>query len=204
MLRLRIVCVLVSIAANGVVTLQDSSSWSDRWLRAAKVFTVSIVTVSVNGVASVAFESIPVVNAFLPGAYVLESLNSPSCEIQNGVLDASVPVVLSVAPIPARSTVTCSLKMSRSLTSDQPAGLGIRTLGDHAGRYLLVECRLVVRTVVDLSLHVEQIQPLPAVGERIGFVRVAVHNTGPWYIDQVNFGYCQDLVVAPFELDNTS
>jgi len=164
-------------------------------------FTVSIVNPTTNSAASVAFESIPVVS-ILPGVYVLESLSSPQCEIQNGVLDANIPVVLSVAPVPARSTVHCSLKIRRSLTSDQPAGLEFKPSPNTPADIYLSSVDWVFGPVVDLALHVEQIQPFPAVGEHTGFVRVAVHNTGPWYIDQVNFGYCQDLVVAPFELDN--
>jgi hypothetical protein len=199
-LRLRIVCALVWVAAAGAPCkafdlIEPLPRGGER------VFTVSIVNPTASSIASVSFESMPVVS-ILPGAYVLESLSSPSCEIQNGVLDASVPVVLSVAPITARSAVHCTLKMRRSLTSDQSAGLEFRPSPNTPTAISLSSVDWLFGPVLDLSLQVEQIQPLPALGERTGFVRIAVHNSGPWHIDQVNFGYCQDVIVAPFELDN--
>jgi hypothetical protein len=163
------------------------------------IFTISVANPTGSNVASVSFESSPIV---APGAYVLESQSSPTCEIQNGVLDEHVPVVLSIAPLPARSTVHCSLRMRRSPTSDGPAGLGFEPSASTPTGISLSAFDWVFGPVVDLSLHVEQIPPLLMIGERISFVRVSVHNTGPWYIDQVNFGYCQDLVLAPFEPDN--
>jgi hypothetical protein len=140
------------------------------------LFTVSVANPTTSSIASVSFESSPVV---APGAYVLESWSSPICEIQNGVLDEHVPVVLSIAPLPARSTVHCSLKMRRLPTSDGPAGLGFEPSASTPTGISLSAFDWVFGPVMDLSLHVEQIRPLPTVGERTGFVRVSVHNTGP-------------------------
>lgn len=165
-------------------------------------FTVSITNSTSDDVPSVAFESIPIVG-ITPGLYVLESLSSPTCQIQNVMLDPSVPVTLSAAPVPARSTVHCSLKMRRSLSSDGPAGLEFKPSANTPPNISLSSIDWIFGPVMDLSLQVEQIRPLPLVGEQVGFVRVAVHNTGPWPIHQVNFGYCQDLYQAPFELENS-
>jgi hypothetical protein len=163
------------------------------------LFTVSVANPTTSSIPSVSFESSPIV---APGAYILESRSSPTCEIQNGVLHESVPVVLSIAPLPARSTVHCSLKMRRLPTSDGPAGLEFKPSASTAAGISLSNIDWAFGPVVDLSLDVEQIPPFPAIGELTGFLRVTVHNTRPWYIDQVNFGYCQDLFPAPFELDN--
>jgi hypothetical protein len=163
------------------------------------IFTVSVANSTASNVAPVLFEATPIVAS---GTYALESQSSPTCEIQNGTLDAIVPVVLSIATVPARSTVHCSLKMRRLSTSDGPAALAFKPSSSTAAGISLSSIDWVFGPVVDLSLDVEQIQPFPTIGELTGFVRVTIHNTGPWQIDQVNFGYCQDLALAPFELDN--
>lgn len=161
------------------------------------IFTVSIVNPTANDAASAAFESVPIASD-----YVLESLSSPTCEVQNGALGSGATVVLSVAPVPARSTVDCILKMHRSPLSEWPAVLEFTPSANSPADVSLSDIEWVFGPVLDLSLQVEQVPPFPSIGERTGLVRVTVHNTGPWYVDQVDFGYCQDVALAPFTLDN--
>lgn len=165
------------------------------------IFTVSIVNPTTNNAVSVAFESIPIVSS-VPGVYVLESLSSPTCEIQNGVLGTGATVVLSVALVPAHSTVNCSLKMSRSPTSDFFVGLEFNPSANSPKDISLSDTDWVFGPILDLSLRVEQIRPFPNIGDRTGLVRVTVHNSGLWYLHEVSFGYCQTFGLAPFTLDN--
>jgi hypothetical protein len=197
--RLRVFCVLVSAA----VGLPCKTFALDMPLPRGgeTIFAISIVNPTTNNAASVAFESIPIVSS-IPGVYVLETLSSPTCEIQNGVLGTGATVVLSVASVPARSTVNCSLKMRRSQMSDFPVGLEFKPSTSSPADISLSDTDWTFGPVLDLSLRIKQILPFPNVGERTGFVRVMVHNPGPWYIDEVGFGYCQDAVLAPFTLDN--
>jgi hypothetical protein len=144
----------------------------------------------------------PIVS-IIPGAYVLESLSSPMCEIQNGILDPWTAVVLSAPTVRAHSTVICSLKIRRSPTSDGLAGMDFKPSANSPPEIYLSDSDWIFGPILDLSLHIEQIQPFPAIGERVGFVRVEVHNTGPWFVDEVNFGYCQTFGFAPFTLENS-
>lgn len=200
MSRLSVVCVLVSIAAVG---LPYEAFALDRPLHRGEetLFAISIVNPT-NSDESVAFESLPIVS-ITPGMYVLQSLNPTVCEIQNGVLDTSVPVVLSAPTVRAHSTVSCSLKMHRSQMSDGPASLDFKPSANSSPAIYLSDSDWTFGPILDLSLHIEQIQPFPAIGERVGFVRVTVHNTGPWFVDEVNFGYCQTFGFAPFTLENS-
>ena len=165
------------------------------------VFTVSIVNSTNNNAASAAFESIPVVSS-IPGVYVLETLSSPTCEIQNGVLGTGATVVLSVAPVPARSTVNCSLKMRRSPTSEFLVGLEFTPSTNSPVGISLSDSDWTFGPILDLSLRVDQIRPFPNIDDRTGLVRVTVHNSGLWYLHEVSFGYCQNFEPAPFTLDN--
>lgn len=195
-----VVWVFVSVVALGIPC--KTFALTQPILRNGEpIFTVSIVNPTANNATSVAFESVPIVSS-IPGVYVLESLSSPTCEIQNGVLGTVATVVLSVALVPAHSTVNCSLKMSRSLMSDYLAGLEFNPSANSPDDIFLSDSDWVFGPILDLSLQVEQIRPFPNIGESTGLVRVTVHNFGPWYLDQVNFGYCQTFELAPFTLDN--
>jgi hypothetical protein len=163
------------------------------------IFTVYIVNATGIDLPSVEFESDPVVS---PDAYVLESLRPDACEVQNGVLAEGLTVVLRAAPVLAHSTINCPLRIRRSPSSDSPAALVFRPSSGSPSGVSLSDNDWAFGPLLDVSLHVEQIPPFPAVGERTGFVRITVHNDGPWYVDSVTFGYCQDFVLAPFALDN--
>jgi len=93
--------------------------------------------------------------------------------------------------------------MRRSSTSDGPAALTWKPSAGVPPEVSMSNVDWVFGPVMDVSLDIEQVRPFPMLGESTGFVRVAIRNTGPWAIEQVNFGYCQDLVPAPFELDNS-
>lgn len=163
------------------------------------IFTVYIVNAAGIDLPSVEFESNPVVS---PDAYVLESLKPDACEVQNGVLTEGLTVVLRAAPVLAHSTVNCPLRMRRSASSDWPAGLTFNPSLNVPAGVALSDSDWVFGPILDLSLQAEQIPPFPDVGERTGYVRITAHNEGPWYVDDVTFGYCQDFVLAPFVLDN--
>jgi hypothetical protein len=134
--------------------------------------------------------------------YILESLKPEICEVQNGALNEGVTVVLRVAPVLAHVTINCPLRMRRSPSSDWPAQLVFKPSPSLPAGVSLSDSAWAFGPLLDVSLHVEQIPPFPAIGERTGFVRITVHNGGPWYVDSVAFGYCQDFVLAPFALDN--
>lgn len=43
---------------------------------------------------------------------------------------------------------------------------------------------------------------MPPSGSKVGFVKITVGNKGPWDVQDADFGYCQDVSLAPFTLDN--
>lgn len=164
-----------------------------------KIFTVYIVNATEIDLPVAEFESDPVVSQ---DAYILESLKTDVCEVQNGSLAEGLTVVLRAAPVAAHSTVNCPLRMKRSSWSDFPAVLVFRPSSILSAGVSLSDSDWAFGPLLDVSLRAEQIPPFPAVGERTGVVRITVHNQGPWYLDSVTFGYCQDFVLAPFTLDN--
>jgi hypothetical protein len=118
------------------------------------IFTVYVVNATGIDLPSVDFESNRVAS---PDAYVLESLKADACQVQNGVLNEWIAVVLRVAPVLAHSTVNSPLKTRRSPSSDWPAGLVFRPLSNLPNGISLSDSDWAFGPILDLSLQVEQI-----------------------------------------------
>ena len=201
-MRLRIVYLLIGVGAAAAPCSASSLLKAVPVPRGSEEgFTVSIENPTTIDVASASFEAVPIV-AGIPGVYVLESAGSTSCDVQNGILGSGATVVLTAAPVPARSRVNCSFHVHRSLLSDTPADLDFKPAAGSPPGVHLSESEWAFGPLLDLSLEVEQIHPFPSVGASTGFMRVLVRNTSPWNVEDANFGYCQTFALAPFTLDN--
>jgi hypothetical protein len=163
-------------------------------------FEVSIVNETASD-APAAFHATPLLYA-PAGDYVIDVPDASPCEISNGVLTDGRTFVLSVASVGAHSDVTCALRVHRANTSQRPASLFLQPDPVTPSGVGLGDAAWAFGALTDISLRVSQIAPFPHVGESVGYVRVEAHNAGPSDVGHVDFGYCQDLVIAPFALDN--
>lgn len=163
-------------------------------------FEVSIVNDGASD-APAAFESMPLLYA-PAGDYVIDATDASPCQIENGVLADGRMFVLSVASVPAHASLTCELHARRADTSQRPAIMIFQPAAITSPGIRLSDAAWSFGALTDISLRVRQIAPYPRVGESVGYVRVEVRNAGPSDVGHVDFGYCQDLMVAPFALDN--
>lgn len=163
-------------------------------------FTLDIRNATNDWVPSASFDAIPIVSA--SDSYTLEVADSSSCEIRNGSLEYMVPIELHAGPLPPGSGIRCTLRVIRSAAYEWPTSIDFKPMQDTPGGISLSDPTLLLGPILDVSLHIDQATPFPLPGEREGIVRVSIRNSGPWNINKVNFGYCQDSGLAPFDLDN--
>lgn len=134
--------------------------------------------------------------------YLVEALNSPLCSVGYGNMYFPLNTVqLSVGPISAHSSVSCSIHIHRSDSSLYALGLGFQKANPPSGA-TLSDPGWLVGPLADLSIVTHQVKPIPLRGERVGVVEVSVTNHGPLSVQHGDFGYCQDTYNAPFVLDN--
>lgn len=164
-----------------------------------KTFTVEIANTTRVDAEEAVFEARPIA---APDAYTLEPAESGPCNVRNGVLHDPLRVQLRAGPLPALAKIQCRLRMRRSKDSDGPSYLGFEENPPGNPGIRLGDAAWLFGPVMDVSLQAAQLRPYPAPGEREGIIEITVHNSGPWPVDRVDFGYCQDAATAPFELDN--
>lgn len=136
--------------------------------------------------------------------YTLTVVESPLCELRVGSYDNTLlnAVELAAGPLPANAPIHCTIQVHRPSTSTMAMGLHFTPERSTPAGVTLTDGVWIFGPLTDLSIETVQIAPFPLPGEDTGVVRITIHNAGPWNVENVNFGYCQDTAFAPFGLDN--
>lgn len=128
---------------------------------------------------------------------------TPACSLQ----PASINVLLNairivVDEVPAHGSIRCSIAAHRKAESLYAIQLGFANDTSTPATVTLDDRGWTIGPLADLAISARQVPPFPAIGGGEGIVEVTLTNHGPWDVLHADFGYCQDIRIAPFVLDN--
>ncbi|HXR62664.1 MAG TPA: hypothetical protein VN720_03845 [Rudaea sp.] len=190
--------VLLALGMLIFATSNDANAIAVTVARDADVtFSVEMTNASSSDIPRAHFDSL----VPLPWAwseYTLTTLHSPLCSLGNSSVAGHAAIELSAGPIPAHSSVVCSIGVHRTASSLYALQLAFAPDTNSAAEATLIDAVWAIGPLADLSIAAHQVGPFPAPGQRNGLIKISVSNRGPLDVLDADFGYCQDTAAAPF------
>lgn len=142
--------------------------------------------------------------AWIQREYSISTLNPTTCSVGYGNLGGTLfpSFEISASSVPAHGAVTCSIQVHRASTSFRAFVASFQPINGMPAGIAVSDIDWIIGPIADLSIRSQEVNPWPLPGQRAATVEIVVSNKGPWDVTHADFGYCQDVVVAPFELDN--
>ena len=204
--RSRLAVALAYASVTGLMAASGAHAITAPLARGADVqFTVDVDNTTPNDIPLAMFEGLAPLPWIRP-EYSLATQDPSVCTVSYGDLGGTLlqSFALSATNVPAQSFVACTIHVHRSTQSYYAFGAGLSPASYLPAGVSLSDTNWIIGPIADLSIESQQVDPFPRVGKAVGIVRIAIGNKGPWDVKNVNFGYCQDVVPAPFHVGQQS